>query len=64
MCGDNPGALEAQSESQTCAAAEKSARGYTALACPACRLLAHLALTQRLKAAVQDLSSAPDREAT
>jgi hypothetical protein len=57
MCGDNPSAIVSQPGSQPCPAAEKSARGYTALACPACRLLAHLGLTPQLKAEVQELYS-------
>ena len=68
MCGYVPNATASQSASQPCPAAEKSARGYTALACPACRLLAHLGLTRRKTARVEDLYSssvttAPSRPA-
>jgi hypothetical protein len=61
MCGDNLSRIPAQSEPQSLTAVEESAGGYTA---PAKRLVAHLELTRWLRVAVQDLSSAPDREAT
>jgi hypothetical protein len=53
--------MTAQFDPEPRAAAEKAAEGYTA---PATRLVAHLELTRWLKAAVQDLCSSPDREAT
>jgi hypothetical protein len=61
MCGDNLSQMTAQFDPEPRAAAEKAAEGYTA---PATRLVAHLELTRWLKAAVQDLCSSPDREAT
>lgn len=56
MCGDNLSQITAQFDPQS-----RTAEGYTA---PATRLVAHLELTRWLKAAVQDLCSSPDREAT
>lgn len=61
MCGDNLSQIRAQFEPQPRTAAEKAAEGYTD---PATRLVTHLELTRFLKAAVQDLCSSPDREAT
>ena len=61
MCGDNLSPILAQSEPRCLTAAENSAGAYTA---PATRLVAHLELTRWLKAAVQDLRSSADREAT
>ena len=60
MCGDNLSRILAQSAPQPLTAAETSVGGYTA---PATRPVSQLELTRWLKAAVQDLRSAPDREA-
>jgi len=61
MCGDNLSPNLTQSAPQPLTAAETSVGEYTA---PAMRLVTHLEVTRWRKAAVQDLCSSPDREAT
>jgi hypothetical protein len=60
MCGNAPARIPtSRPESQTCLVCAKAATGYTTLASAAGRLIAHLGLTRRLKAEVQDLYSSP-----
>jgi hypothetical protein len=60
MCGHAPARVPApRPESQSCPLCVKAAIGYATLASAAERLIAHLGLTRRVKAEVQDLYSRP-----
>jgi hypothetical protein len=58
MCGHAPARVPApRPESQSCPLCVKAAVGYAILASAAERVIAHLGLTRRMKAEVQDLYS-------
>jgi len=60
MCGHAPAKVPApRPESQSCPLCVTAAVGYAILASAAERLIAHLGLTRRMKAEVQDLYSRP-----
>jgi hypothetical protein len=60
MCGHAPAkAPERRPESRSCPLCVKAAVGYATLASAAERVIAHLGLTRRMKAEVQDLYSRP-----
>jgi hypothetical protein len=60
MCGHAPAKVPApRPESQFCPLCVKATAGYAILASAAERLIAHLGLTRRMKAEIQDLYSRP-----